>query len=94
MDLLLSTDSRSVDIVCETLVYVPIKVVLVDELFGVGERVVRVRFEGVEEGGEGLGGEGVAAGLGDGLSGSGRIARIAWEGKRGGCGAESFFCLV
>ena len=37
VDLPLSTDTGSVDIVGETLIYVPIEVELVHQLFGVGE---------------------------------------------------------
>lgn len=40
VDLLLSTDTGSVDTLGETLVYVPIEVELVHQLFGVGERGV------------------------------------------------------
>ena len=68
VNLLLSTDTGSVDTLGEALVYVPIEVELVHQLFGVGEGgrgVLLVRFEGVEEGGEGRGGEGIA-GLGEG----------------------------
>jgi hypothetical protein len=66
----LSTDSGRVYILGKALVYDPIEVVLLDEVLGVGECWgVLVGFQGVEEDGEGWGGEGVP-GLGDG-SGSG-----------------------
>lgn len=65
--LLLAADTGTVDVDCKALVYVPIEVELLDELFGVGERRgVLVRFEAVEERSEGRGGEGVP-GLGEGV---------------------------
>jgi len=65
----LSADAGSVDILGEALVDVPIEVELVDKLLGV--LVLLVRFEGVEEGGKGWGGECVPAGLSEGVVGVG-----------------------
>jgi len=66
VELELSTDCGRVYILGKALVYVPIEVVLLNEVLGVGEGGGGlVGFKGVEEEGEGRGGEGVP-GLDDG----------------------------
>ena len=62
----MAADSGTIDMHCNALVYLPIEAELLDKLFGVGEGGgVLVGFEGIEEGGEGGGGEGVP-GFGEG----------------------------
>lgn len=76
MELPLSTDSGSIYILGKALVYIPIEVELLYELLGVGKgRGVLVGFEGIEEEGEGWGGEGVPGLMNGGGGGSGSGSR-------------------